>query len=287
MELLSWIFYFVLGFVFFLIIEFIGNKYKVSKVEKLVFSVILMMIVAGFCFHMAIRYTDNIFLSFVFLMIVDLIYHSYFIERDFFDRDEKNLEYYVVLILVGFFVNQEFINDVTEVFLTGEDLRLVLWFLSMIFVYNFCREKNIFNSTHSNDDLKYMSSETVLVHYAKLKYKYYDYCDFDNKELSNLVYAIMILENSKRSKILRDYDYFMFRLNGNTRKLGIMQVESSSFISDVDSINIVFGQLEKLYLKKDTAKGRKSKDNVYHVIDEYCQEDAAYVRYIFDIIKKF
>jgi len=287
MGLLGWIFYFVLGFIFFLIIEFFVNKYKISKIEKLVISIILMMIVSGFCFTMAIHYTDNIFLSFVFLMVVDLIYHSYFIETDFFDRNEKNIEYYIVLILVGFFVNQEFINDVTEVFLTGEDLRIVLWFLSMIFIYNFCRDKNIFNSNHSSNDLKYMSNETVLVHYAKLKYKYYDYCDFDNKELSNLVYAIMILENSRRSKILRDYDYFMFRLNGNKRKLGIMQVESSSFISDADSIKIVFEQLEKLYLKKNTTKGTRVKDKIYRVIDEYCLDDAAYVKYIFDIIKKF
>ena len=42
------------------------------------------MITAGIGFNYAIKYIDNIFLSFVFLMIFDIIYVSYFLEKDLF-----------------------------------------------------------------------------------------------------------------------------------------------------------------------------------------------------------
>lgn len=289
MGLLSWIFYFVVGFVLFLILGLLDNKYSLTKIQKLIISVILMMIVSGFCFRFAINCTDNIFLIFVFLMIIDIIYNTYFIERDFFDKNDKNILYYILLVIVGFIINQEFINNVSEVFLTGEDLRIVLWFLSFIFVYNFIKEKKILDSSSEIKD-KYMSSQTVLINYAKLKHKFYDDCSYDNRELSNIVYAIMILKNSKRSKMLRNYDYFLFRLNGNKRKLGIMQVESKKFITDSESIELTFKALEKIINKSNKTGAKNSKNTKFKaddLIKSYCGEEADYVKYIFDIIKKF
>lgn len=289
MGLLSWIFYFVVGFVLFLILGLLDNKYSLTKIQKLIISVILMMIVSGFCFRFALNCTDNIFLIFVFLMIIDIIYNTYFIERDFFDKNDKNILYYILLVIVGFTINQEFINNVSEVFLTGEDLRIVLWFLSFIFVYNFIKEKKILDSSSEIKD-KYMSSQTVLINYAKLKHKFYDDCSYDNRELSNIVYAIMILKNSKRSKMLRNYDYFLFRLNGNKRKLGIMQVESKKFITDSESIELTFKALEKIINKSNKTGAKNSKNTKFKaddLIKSYCGEEADYVKYIFDIIKKF
>ena len=49
------------------------------------------MISAGICFNYAIKYVDNIFLSYVFLMVFDMIYVSYFLEKDFFDKNDKNI----------------------------------------------------------------------------------------------------------------------------------------------------------------------------------------------------
>ena len=213
----------------------------------------------------------------------DMFYNSYVVERDFFNKDEKNIYYYILLTLIGFFINQDFINKVTKVFLTGEDLRLILWSLTMLFIYNFCREKNILTSVSKNTD-KYMSVDSCLVSYAKLKHKFYDDCDFSNREISNMIYAIMIYENSKRSKLYRKYDYFMFRLNGEKRKLGIMQVESNKFITDSESINMVYKKISKLY---DKEKAKKSGDICDIVFDKYLGEESKKVKYIFDIIKKF
>lgn len=283
MGLWCWIFYIVAGIVAYFILNVIDSKYNLNKIQKIIFSIILMMIVSGICFEMALNVTDNIFLMFVFMMITDIFYNSYVVERDFFNKDEKNIYYYILLTLIGFFINQDFINKVTKVFLTGEDLRLILWSLTMLFVYNFCMEKNILTSVSKNTD-KYMSVDSCLVSYAKLKHKFYDDCDFSNREISNMIYAIMIYENYKRSKLYRKYDYFMFRLNGEKRKLGIMQVESNKFITDSESINMVYKKISKLY---DKEKAKKSGDICDIVFDKYLGEESKAVKYIFDIIKKF
>ena len=282
MGLVGWIFYIFVAFILFIVIKLIDNKYDITKLEKMIISLILLMVISGLCFRYGIKYTDNIFLVFVFLLVIDVMYNSYVIDKDFFDRDERNVLYYVVLTIIGFLINQEFINQVTQVFLTGEDLRILLWAFSLIFIYNMCKSRKFF-STVSVKKNNNMSREMILISYAKLKDKYYDECNYSNKDISNIIYAIMIYENHKRSKILRNYDYFIFRINGRKSKLGIMQVESNKFISDSESIEIVHKKIEKLYDKKKT--GRKV--NIESVIKDYNKENYENIMYIFDIIKKF
>lgn len=282
MGLLGWIFYIFIAFVMFIVIKFLDNKYKFTKLEKLIVSLIILLFVSGLCYKYAIKYTDNIFLVFVFVLVIDVIYNSYFIEKDFFDKNENNILYYVVLVLLAFFINQTFINEVTQVFLTGEDLRILLWAFSFIFIYSMCKNRKIFSNTTSTVNNN-ISRNMVLVNYAKLKDKYYDECNYSNKDISNIIYSLMIYENHKRSKILRNYDYFVFRLNGKKSKLGIMQVESNKYITDVESIELVHKKIEKIYDKKKTGK----KVNIESIIKEYDKENYENIMYIFDIIKKF
>lgn len=282
MGLVGWIFYIFISFILFIVLKFIDNKYEITKLEKMIISLILLMVISGFCFRYGIKYTDNIFLVFVFLLVIDVMYNSYVIDKDFFDRDERNVLYYVVLTIIGFLINQEFINQVTQVFLTGEDLRILLWAFSLIFIYNMCKSRKVF-STVSVKKNNNMSRDMILISYAKLKDKYYDECNYSNRDISNIIYAIMIYKNHKRSKILRDYDYFMFRLNGRKNKLGIMQVDTNKFISDSESIEIAHKKIEKIYDKKKTGK----KVNIESIIKDYDKENYEKIMYIFDIIKKF
>ena len=283
MGLLGWIFYILMGLGLFGVISFFKNKFNITKLEGLVISLVYMMIISGICFEWGIKYTENIFLIFVFLLVIDIIYNSYFIEKDFFDKNDNNVIYYVVLIVLGFFINQEFINEVNQVFLTGNDLRLLLWFLAIIFIYKMCKDREVFSNI-SNHDMKEIGRNTVLVNYAKFKDKYFDECNYSNKDISNIIYAIMIYENHNRGKVLRNYDYFMFKVNGKKNKLGIMQVESNKFISDSESIDIVHKKIEKIY---DKHKKGKKKVDIKNIIKEYDKENYEIIMYIFDIIKKF
>ena len=283
MGLFGWILYIVFGIITFFIISFIENKYSLTKLHKLIFSNICMIIIAGVLCEFGGHYTDNIFLLFVFMMITDVFYSNYFAGRDFFDREEKKIYYYILLIISGFIINQEFINRVNQVFMTGEDLRLILWFLIIIFLYKFMVNNNILGESLKNNNKK-MSVDSVLVSFAKLKHKFYDECLYDNKDISNMIYTIMIYENNRRSKLVRNIDNFKFKINGEKRRLGIMQVESKKFITDSESIEIVHKKINKLY---DKAKSSKNNDISSFVFDSYSKNDSESLKYIYDIICKF
>ena len=283
MGLFGWILYIVFGIITFFIISFMENKYSLTKLHKLIFSNICMIIIAGVLCEFGGYYTDNIFLLFVFMMITDVFYSNYFAGRDFFDREEKKIYYYILLIISGFIINQEFINRVNQVFMTGEDLRLILWFLIIIFLYKFMVNNNILGESLKNNNKK-MSVDSVLVSFAKLKHKFYDECLYDNKDISNMVYTIMIYENNRRSKLVRNIDNFKFKINGEKRRLGIMQVESKKFITDSESIEIVHKKINKLY---DKAKSSKNNDISSFVFDSYSKNDSESLKYIYDIVCKF
>ena len=282
MGLIGWLIYIILGIILFIIIKHIENKYKINRREWLIFSIIIMLLFAGILVRLGINYTSDIFLIFVFMMLTDIFYNSYILEQDFFSKEDKNIYYYILLIIIGFIINQEFINRVEEVFLTGEDLRLIIWFLAIIYLYKFSISKNILSN--NKETTKFISKDSILISYVKLKEKYYDECNYDNKDISNIIYSIMIYENKKRSKLLRKIDNFNYKINGGSKKLGIMQVESKKFITDSESINITYKKITKLY---DKYNKKKDKNISFKVLDDYLKEESNNVKYIYEVIKKF
>lgn len=283
MGLIGWIIYIVLGIILFIIINYIDIKYKINRREWLILSIIFMLVFAGILVRLGINYTSDIFLVFVFMMLADIFYNSYILEQDFFSKEDKNIYYYILLIIIGFIINQEFINRVEEVFLTGEDLRLIIWLLVIIYLYKFSISKNIL-STNIKESTKFISKDSILISYVKLKEKYYEECNYDNKDISNIIYSIMIYENKKRSKLLRKIDNFNYKINGGIKKLGIMQVESKKFITDSESINITYKKITKLY---DKYNKKKDKNISFKVLDDYLKEESNNVKYIYEIIRKF
>ena len=278
MGFFGWILYIFCGVLFYFAIEFIGNKITLGKVDKIVFLNVFNIIVSGLLFRYSIRYTDNIFLVFVFVMLTDIIYNTYIVDRDFFDNDSGGIYYYIGLVITGFIINQEFINKVNNVFLSGNEFRLVLWLLIIIYFYNLFKNEKILQRKDSKEK-KVMSVNNILNNYAKFKYTYYDDCDHDNKVISNILYAIMIYEDNNKNKVRRNIDNFMFKINGKKNKLGIMQVESKKFISDSESIDIAYKKVLKIYNSTKTKDINKLFDKYYG----YNNED---VKYIYEIIKK-
>ena len=276
MGIISWIYYLIIGLILFIIISYLQKKFKLTKLEQFIITNILLVTISGISNRLIINYNSDIFLSLAFLMIIDIIYQGYFLGRDFFDKEEANLKYYILLIIVGFLINQEFINRVNEVFLTGEDFRLIIWFLIIIYIYQFIKNKDIFS--YKVKEKHFLSEEGILIQYTKLKYRYPT--TYENDKLKKVLYSIMLYENHRRGKILRYFDNLKYRITGNPRKLGIMQVDSKKFITDAESIDIVYKKLDKLYNNKN------SKKTIPDLIKSYNKESAEDIMYIYNIIEK-
>lgn len=280
MTLLIWISYFILGIMLVIGISYLGRKYQLGKVDKFIFSLIYLMIVGGVFAGEWKGFNDNLFIVLVISFVVDLVYTTYFLEKDFFDKGAGNIFYYISLIVCGFILNQGFFSQVEVVFPTGEEVRGILWILIIFYLYHFLKERDAFKKINKDDTKKKLDSEYIIISYAKLKYQFMDYLAFDDKELELVVFAIMIFENYKCPAFFRKINNFLFRLDGKARKLGIMQIQSGKSISDVESIEIVYKKLEKL-------STGKVKHSMLEVISKYMKEDSEEVSLIYNELSSF
>lgn len=281
MGIFCWIGYLLIGLILFLVINFLKERYNFTRIEGLIFSIIFTLIIAGFCSRLGFnKFNDNIFLVLVFKFILELIYDIYFLEEDYFNREDSNVKWAVLEIILMFILNQELINKVDDVFLSGENLKMIVWLFIVGYVYNFYKNnKSIIVGVNSTE--KSISREKIVVSYAKLKLNYDEDIVVKSDKIRLIIYTIMIFNNYKRPAFLRRIDNIIFKVKGTSRKLGIMQVKSKKFITDLDSINIVIKKMLKLEEKY------KGKDNYKEILTGYDKENSEKLIYIYDVLKKF
>ena len=284
MGFINWIFYIICGLFLFIFLYILKNKFKINNFQSIVFSLLFMIVISGICTKYGFsKLNINIFLIFVFEMVFKIIYYSYFLDDDFFDKEENNIIYYVVLIVLGYIFNIYFINKVNTVFLSSEDIRIITWLIMFLFLYQFFKDNDFFKKVEANNSKKILTDQRIYVSYAKLKSYYNAFIDYDNKDINNLLYSIMIFENYRRPKFLRSIDNFRYRFDGGVKKLGIMQVETKRFISDIESIDLVYRKISKLYEKYTT----KNKTDFNKIIGSYNKDSSEEILYIYDKISKF
>ena len=134
------------------------------------------------------------------------------------------------------------------------------------------------------DNSKYR--EYIVTNYAKFKNLYNDEIDTDNSLLKNLLYAIMIYEDKKRNKYLRAIDNLFIGKINKLYKVGIMQVPSKIYLTDVESIKIVENKLIKIYNKYLIADELTM---VNKILKDYYKDDLIVnnVTYIYNVINNF
>lgn len=271
---LNFIGYIILGILLFLLILYGKEKYELTKSQVMIFSFVYLLVVAGvFSRFGQYAFNENIFMIIVVETICQLIYVSYFLDQNFFNKEDKYVSFYIFKIILSFLINKELIIQVKDVFLSGEDLKLVVWLLIIVYLYQFFKEREI--SIKSSKEEKNISRERIVLSFTKLKLSFEDSIDSDRKLV---LYAIMIFQNYQRPKVFRVIDNILFKINNKSRKLGIMQVMSKKFINDYESIEIVSKKIDKLY--------EKHKDDI-KVIHLYDKNNGKEIGYIYEEIKKF
>ena len=281
MGIIGWILYLVFSMIGFLLLLLIDKKYQITKVDKIILSLLYLFLIAGLFYRLKWNYTESIFVIFIFFFVIDLIYHHTILDKDFFQKEEGNVFYYVVLLILGFFFNQEFINRVSDIFLSGEEIRLLIWIGILFFIYRFAKDKDIFNRVNVSNNQS-INEESIMISYAKLKVQYHELLDSEDKDLQTLMYAFMIYYNNYRNKLFRQMDNLKMKIHGSKRRLGIMQVEVDHVISDSLSIEMALDKIKKIY-KKSGSKKIKIKD----IIHAYDKENEKEIESIFDILLKF
>ena len=214
--------------------------------------------------------------------IIEIFYNIYFLDGDYFNREDNNVKWAIIEIFIMFYLDQELIIKVNDIFLVGEDLKIIVWIFMLFYIYNFYKNCTVNKRVFVTEERK-ISKENIVVSFARCKIMYGEDVKVKNDKNKLIVYSIMILNNYERPSVLRKVDNTMFKINGLPRKLGIMQVLSKKFITDSESIEIVCKKIDKLCEKNKSSK----KDNYKDIFVSYDKKSSDKLIYIYEELKKF
>lgn len=267
--------YIIFGVVLFILDLFLSSKYKFNRREKVIFTILYILVISGVFSRMGlINFNKDIFLIVVVELFCQLFYSNYILEKDVFNKNDNFFSFYFIKIILVFFINRELINKVKDVFLSGDDLKTIIWLLVIVYIYQFFKDRDV---TLKSDE-KNISKESIVLSFAKLKLKYEEDISLNDDNQKLVVYSIMIFNNYMRSKLFRKLDSIIFRINNKPRKLGIMQIMTKKYINDYESIVMACKKIDKLYVKNK---------NDLDVIALYDKDHSKDICLIYNELKKF
>lgn len=267
--------YIIFGVILFILDLFLSSKYKFNRREKVIFTILYILVISGVFSRMGlINFNKDIFLIVVVEFFCQLFYSNYILEKDVFNKNDNFFSFYFIKIILVFFINRELINKVKDVFLSGDDLKTIIWLLVIVYIYQFFKDRDV---TLKSDE-KNISKESIVLSFARLKLKYEDDISLNDDNQKLVVYSIMIFNNYMRTRLFRKLDNIIFRINNKPRKLGIMQIMTKKYINDYESIVMACKKIDKLYVKNK---------NDLEVIALYDKDHSKEIGLIYNELKKF
>ena len=157
-----------------------------------------------------------------------------------------------------------------------EALRDQLWILIVIFVYQVINQLHIDRDGIEERKRKYILKQKELF-MSKYGAIISSRCETLIDE--GLVYSTMIMENYNRPWLLRCAEYFVFLIRRKRMSLGIMQVKTSNFITEKQSVELGSEKivaLRKYYMEERYAALNNYEKSLPHLISYVANEYNGY-----------
>ena len=150
------------------------------------------------------------------------------------------LFYWITSIGLSIYV-YKLVDKVDKILPDPDSLRDEMWILIILFLYSTFNKMTFDRKGTLKRKEKYLK-ET----YTRLKSRYNKVIskECDNYFFTQVIYAIMIYENFNRPQIVRWIEYICFWLTKKTHTLGIMQVKSSKWITNEQSIILAINKVK-------------------------------------------
>lgn len=147
----------------------------------------------------------------------------------------RALVLYVVVTVTLAILIYQFSAKVTSLLPSKEALRDQLWILIAIFVYQVINQLQI-----DREGTEERKRDYILKKSADFRRKYGAIISSKCETIvdEGLVYSIMIVENYNRPFLIRCAEYMLFFFCRKKMSLGIMQVKTSKFITEKESVDL-------------------------------------------------
>lgn len=279
--------YFVASFLLFALLSYTSRKNSASDIHHIVITLIYTIILSGFFTTYHLTETNaTIFFIPILELLVRIFYVTYLQEQNFLKNNKSIIKVYALSISFSYFINIIFINQVKNVFPEERELKIIIWLLIIIYLYQFLKKVLLPVKFQASVVDFSQDQEYVVMQYAKLKSKYSNVIKTKYYKLIPLIYSIMIYENYYKPNFFRKMDRLKYKIDGEERKFGIMQIKSQTILTDEESLKIAINQLEKSYFHLIKMK---KKFNPSIILARYYQRKFSFkeILNIYSIIIKF
>lgn len=271
-------------FLMALILFFLTNFLKFKKKDNLLFPIFYLFLCASYLELHNLNY-NYVFIIIVFEFFMELFYN--YTLRD--NKASFNINYflkkYSVLIIFSLFLENYFFSKVDSILPNMDMIKTIIWFIIFIYLYNLIEELIKVHDKDKNTYNALQDKNYIISSYAKYKLQYKDVLHDYDSIIRQLVLSILVYEDYNTPKLKRKLDNLLFGRLTKVAKLGIMQVETKTFITDEESIRFVSNALEKKYENLTNKKVNIAKI----ILKEYLQDYSKYntVLKIYETVKTF
>ena len=175
----------------------------------------------------------------------------------------------IISVALSLFTYNYFIKQVNTVIPNPEEIKGFIWFLIILYITSLYSQVTKNKTIEEKIKNKKHQKEKVIMEYAKFKNIYSSYVKSKSDLINNLVYAIMIYENSKTPKLYRNLNAYIGLITKKETKFGIMQVPSYERLSDEESIKRVISTFEKQLKNTEL----KENDKLNKLLSNYKQDE--------------
>lgn len=221
------------------------------------------------------RFTKNIYLVCVYYVSFRTIFNVA-INRSRLINWTKFILYSFAIVALSYFTYKKFIITKSNILPDFNNMANELWIIIIIFLYNF-----INNISPSDKYAQKRKDRYVDIQFGTINRKYSPIIikQTDNLRLRQIALAIIIYESFNRPKLFRLVEYLNHFINRKPHTLGIMQVTTTKFIGDKESVRLGTIKLIEDFI---SLKTQFSEDTDMYGSEEYKDES-----YQHKLIEKF
>jgi len=171
MRIYTLVIYIILSLILGVILNRLEREKKNNFFDYIIISNIYVLVLAG----VFVNHSSNMFLVVLFQVIGNIFYMVYIKERAFVVNNSYNMFKYFLNVITSYFLNILFINKVDSVFLSLDQVKLVIWLLVMWYLYILLKDQVDVKKINNNNKMEfYENKEYIVMQYAKYKNKYYN-----------------------------------------------------------------------------------------------------------------
>ena len=149
-------------------------------------------------------------------------------------RNPYSFYRYLFFVLFVYLLNRGFIDKLDFIFPTLGELKILIWIMVLFYLHWYF--KKFLRDKRNKRMISLVKDDYLMIQYVHLKNTYGKNICPKDKSNQSLIYAILLYEVNRRPFILRKMDIILYRLDGLSRKFGVMQIKANRVISDEESI---------------------------------------------------